>query len=62
MSSINGDKAKHHVLRKMKIARRLRNRALFLTLQTDPTATRPGASPTKKAAASTSKKKDGANA
>jgi|GEM_PF-732441 hypothetical protein len=61
MSSINGDKAKHHVLRKMKIARRLRNRALFLTLQTDPTATRPSASPAKKPAA-TAKKKDGANA
>ena len=45
MSSINGDKAKHHVLRKMKIQRRIRTRALFLALQTDPAATR-GTHPT----------------
>ena len=58
MSSINGDKAKHHVQRKMKIARRLRNRALFLTLQTDPTATRAAAATAKKSAPKT---KDGSN-
>ena len=59
MSSINGDKAKHHVLRKMKIARRIRNRALFLALQTDPTATRGDAAAPKNSA---SKAKDGSNA
>ena len=58
MSSINGDKAKHNVLRKMKIARRLRNRALFLTLQTDPTATMPPQPPRK---GRRTKKKDGSN-
>ena len=58
MSNINGDKAKHNVLRKMKIARRLRNRALFLTLQTDPTATRAAAAAPNKSA---SKTKDGSN-
>jgi hypothetical protein len=41
MSRINGDKAKYNVLRKMKIQRRIRNHALWVTLKDDPTATKP---------------------
>lgn len=60
MSKINGDKAKFHVLRKMKIQRRLRNHALYLTLQSDPTATRASAAD-RKTAESVRKRKGGSN-
>jgi hypothetical protein len=61
MSSINGDKAKHHVLRKMKIQRRLRNHALYLTLQSDPTATQASVAAKKKISDSTPTGNDGSN-
>ena len=60
MSKINGDKAKYNVLRKMKIQRRLRNHALYLTLQSDPTATKPSVAATRTSASAT-KGNDGSN-
>jgi hypothetical protein len=59
MSGINGDKSRHHRLRKQKIQRRMRNRAMYGQINSENQAA--AGSPKAPATVTTSKRNDAAH-